>query len=232
MKRAILCLVLALLLCLPGFANTSSTGYTWEQYKAKKAGQTLVPTEGQKSVKRGTYQSSVTSALPDQGEPVTEQPQWLISANHWCSISLRWLANHRYFSVSCFLCIAFLSALPSLSKRHKLRKQVKAEQQLIDAERRAFELEEYRRLREIQQRLVKHPYELERLPIEPGEEVVYVTWSGLKYHKETCGVIKSHGYIAHKISLSCALYHGFSPCSRCCPDMPEPELKRDTYNRR
>lgn len=45
-------------------ASSSANGsvrYTWEQLKAKKAGLPLVPTEAQKSVKRGTYTSEVTT---------------------------------------------------------------------------------------------------------------------------------------------------------------------------
>lgn len=42
-------------------SGNGSVRYTWEQLKAKKAGLPLVPTEAQKSVKRGTYASAVTT---------------------------------------------------------------------------------------------------------------------------------------------------------------------------
>lgn len=95
MKRAILCLILALLLCFPGFAESSDTDarYTWDQLKAKKAGQTLVPTEGQKSVKRGTYQSDVTTSFPFKLESVSMQTQWLNAAKNWWSVVQLWFST-------------------------------------------------------------------------------------------------------------------------------------------
>lgn len=46
-----------------------------------------------------------------------------------------------------------------------------------------------------------------------GDTVVYVTYSGKKYHRESCGYLRSK----YEITLREAVEQGYQPCSRCSP---------------
>lgn len=48
-----------------------------------------------------------------------------------------------------------------------------------------------------------------------GEDIVYVTKSGTKYHKENCSYLKSSKI---PVSLEQAIMEGLTPCSRCFGD--------------
>lgn len=224
MKRAVLCLVLALLLCPPGFANSSSTGYTWEQYKAKKAGQTLVPTEGQKSVKRGTYQSSVTSSLPDDNSFDFEY--WFSTVRDQIVIAWHWSLAHYKVILIGALAIFCIASIPRLARKWRAWKLEETEHRLKEAERRARIEEEYQRKHDLYVRLSKPSYDLAKLPLVDGDQPVFVTLSGVKYHREHCGVVTDYSYSKFKVGLSVALHHGYAPCSRCCAGMPQPEIYR------
>lgn len=46
-----------------------------------------------------------------------------------------------------------------------------------------------------------------------GDTIVYITATGKKYHKETCGYLHSK----YEITLREAVKEGYKPCSRCHP---------------
>lgn len=51
-------------------------------------------------------------------------------------------------------------------------------------------------------------------PADNGDTIVYVTTTGTKYHRKSCGYLNRSCY---EITLREAVKSGYSPCSRCSP---------------
>lgn len=50
--------------------------------------------------------------------------------------------------------------------------------------------------------------------VQNKETVVYITKTGAKYHRESCGYLRKSSI---KINLSDAIKRGYTACSKCSP---------------
>jgi len=57
----------------------------------------------------------------------------------------------------------------------------------------------------------------------PDDTIVYVTTSGEKYHRENCSYLKS----SRSMTIAQAEASGYTPCSRCSPDVLLGEYESD-----
>ncbi len=238
MRYVFVCLVLCFLVCVTGLAHPGGTdsrgGHTDHStgkyhyhhgYPAHQHSNGECPYDFDDKTGKNSG-SSISSSRNSSSYSNRSTP----------SAFKRWLNTHIAPIWAKARILLLVSLIPVLcvgtsaySKKRKIWEQEEANRQKEEAERRERWLEERRREDEIRSRLTKPAYALSALPIENGEQVVFITLSGIKYHREGCGVLKRFAYSQYKVGLSTALHHGFSPCSRCCADMPEPDLKRDNH---
>lgn len=67
--------------------------------------------------------------------------------------------------------------------------------------------------------------------LDSSEDIYKITMYGTKYHRAGCYMLEKNFAYTYDVNLDVAIKEGYAPCKVCCRGMPEPDIERESFYR-